>query len=352
MFKEKKKEKDFLIETATCLFNSRDEAHNRMQSLREKSERDISQYNAELKDLLRVIDHDKTLHEFMTTKTVERAELYESTIQGRKEKKLQDYVKTLQGQVDNYEDIFNKLIEVSGMTDVDEMVKKFILVEDENFASFNYIKEQTQKIQEKEDSIAAFKEQIDKMNVDETVIDAERKQIHDRLLQEEKDAIAEHQRLTNRVKEGQEKIDKITQNVDSLFDQINCNRAARNNLLGGSKITNSSILQWIGLIEQRCSELVQAKTLSATKYKGEGVPDPPAEPTVLNFNTIGKVIQFLVNPPSLQADSGITDIPATNSESRPLSQKETRIMVCAMSKMEKEKKQADSSVKKNSKFLD
>jgi len=337
MFKEKKKEKDFLIETATALFNSRDEAHNRMQSLREKSERDITQYNAELKDLLRVIDHDKTLHEFMATKTVERAEMYEATIQGRKEKKLRDYVKTLQGQVDNFEEIFNQLIDVSGEEDVTEMVNKFILIEDENFATFNYIKDQTQKIQEKEAAIAAFNEQISKMNVDEKVIDAERQQIHDRLLQEEKDTMYETQKHTQRTKEGQDKIDKIAKSVDHLFDVVNCSRSTRNNLLAGSKITNGNILQWIGLIEQRCSELIQAKALSTTKYKPEGTAEPPAEVPQVSLNTIGKMIHFLVNPPSINADA-TENQPSTHGDaSRPLSTRETRALVATMAKIDKEK---------------
>ena len=345
MFKDKNGERDFLIETATCLFNTRDEAHNRMQSLREKSERDVLQYYSELKDILRVIDHDKKLHEFMTAKTEERSELYEATVQGRKEKMLRDYVKTLQGKVENYEDIFGKLVEVSGMEDVGEMVKKFILVEDENFASFNYIKEQTQSIQSKEASIAAFKHQIDRMSVDETVVDAERKQITERLIQQEKEYSSDYQRLTSCIKEEQEKLDKIALNINNLFDLINCNRAARNGLLCGSKITNTNMLSWVGLIEQRCSELLQAKTLISSRYKAEGVTEPHGEPNTLLLNTIGKMTHFMVNPPSIHSDNtAISDMTPATESSRPISQKETRIMISA--KMEKEKKNGESAVKK------
>lgn len=349
MFNGKKKEKDSLIGTATALFNSRDEAHHRMQMLREKSERDIGQYNADLKDLLRVIDHDKTLHDFMATKTVERSEMYEASIQGRKEKKLQDYVKTLQGQVDSFEEIFNQLIDVSGEEDVTEMVNKFILVEDENFATFNYIKDQTQKIQEKEAAIQAFKEQISKMNVDDKVIDAERQQIHDRLLQEEKDTNIVIQKHVQRAKEGQEKIDRISKSVDTLFDTVGISRSARNNLLAGSKITNDNILQWIGLIEQRSSELIQAKALSSTKYRPEGASEPVADTANKTFNTIGKMIHFIVNPPSIHADQTGGEQPSTVGDaSRPLSSKETRALVATMAKIEKDKKvQTDTTAKKS-----
>jgi len=83
-----------------------------MHSLRERSERDMNQFNSELKDLLRVIDHDKKLREFMRTKMEERSEIYENAVNGRNEKKLLNYVKTLQVELQHYESIFNELVQV------------------------------------------------------------------------------------------------------------------------------------------------------------------------------------------------------------------------------------------------
>ena len=83
-----------------------------MHSLRERSERDMNQFNSELKDLLRVIDHDKKLREFMRTKMEERSEIYENAVNGRKDKKLLNYVKTLQVELEHYENIFDELVKV------------------------------------------------------------------------------------------------------------------------------------------------------------------------------------------------------------------------------------------------
>lgn len=83
-----------------------------MHSLRERSERDMNTFNSELKDLQRIIDHDKKLREFMRTKMEERTEIYELAVNGRKEKKLLNYVKALQVELEHYESIFNELVEV------------------------------------------------------------------------------------------------------------------------------------------------------------------------------------------------------------------------------------------------
>ena len=95
------------------LLFSRDEAQHRIQSLRERLERDTNSFNTELKDLIRVIDHDRKLREFMNTKTEQRSEIYEAAVNGRKKKKLLDYIEGLQEEVKHYETIFNELIEVT-----------------------------------------------------------------------------------------------------------------------------------------------------------------------------------------------------------------------------------------------
>ena len=52
----------------------RDDAQAKMMMLKEKAEKDLQQHNAEMKELVRIIDHDRKLREFMNTKTKERQE--------------------------------------------------------------------------------------------------------------------------------------------------------------------------------------------------------------------------------------------------------------------------------------
>lgn len=63
-----------MTEHFTCALFFRDEAQTKMILLKEKSDRDIQQHNAEMKELVRVIDHDKKLREFMACKGKERDE--------------------------------------------------------------------------------------------------------------------------------------------------------------------------------------------------------------------------------------------------------------------------------------
>lgn len=52
----------------------RDEAQQKMIALQEKAEKDRQQHNAEMKELIRFLDHDRRLRVFMNTKGRDRPE--------------------------------------------------------------------------------------------------------------------------------------------------------------------------------------------------------------------------------------------------------------------------------------
>ena len=57
-----------------CLIYSSDEAQQKMLILKEKADKDLQQHNAEMKELMRIIDHDRALKIFMGIKGQERNE--------------------------------------------------------------------------------------------------------------------------------------------------------------------------------------------------------------------------------------------------------------------------------------
>lgn len=56
------------------LLIDREEAAQRIQALTDKAEKDNQQHNIEMKELVRLIDHDRKLKQFMKIKAAEREE--------------------------------------------------------------------------------------------------------------------------------------------------------------------------------------------------------------------------------------------------------------------------------------
>ena len=65
---------NYNVNLKTCCLYNRDDAQQKMIILKEKADKDLQQHNAEMKELLRIIDHDRNLRGFMGIKGQERQE--------------------------------------------------------------------------------------------------------------------------------------------------------------------------------------------------------------------------------------------------------------------------------------
>ena len=71
------------------IFLRRDDAQNKMLALKEKADKEIGQYNNDLKEQIRVIDHDRKLKDFMSRKVQERSEAHEEMEAIRRKKEAE-----------------------------------------------------------------------------------------------------------------------------------------------------------------------------------------------------------------------------------------------------------------------
>ena len=217
------------------------------------------------------------------------------------------------------------------------MVNAFIQDEDENFASFNFVKEQNEEIQHKEAAILAFTQEIAAMGKEEITVDEKHNIIMKKLEEVEKKNKEEHEKVISQLKNENKILDKIRCSMDKTFAGTECNRTMMNDLLGGSIITNDNLLSYLGLIEQRATELTQAKTMISFKT-GYTVTSEETEGNILSFATVGKVVRCLVAPPSILNDMPEVYTPGINETAIPLSQKDARQLVANITKLEREGK--------------
>ncbi|XP_046851019.1 outer dynein arm protein 1-like [Xenia sp. Carnegie-2017] len=65
-------------------------------------------------------------------------------------------------------------------------------------------------------------------------------------------------------------IEQLKEGVDSLFKKINCDKSSVRDMLGGvAGVTEGNMMQYLGIIEQRTNELLQAHA-----YKNAKIQDP------------------------------------------------------------------------------
>ncbi|XP_013397891.1 coiled-coil domain-containing protein 63-like [Lingula anatina] len=311
-----------IVEQSTSAYDARDEAQAKMILLKEKADKDMQQHNAEMKELIRIIDHDRKLKEFMGIKGQERQEDPQLVAWRNKKESLENERKKgdQEDSVESYEAAFRRIRELTGEEEIDLLVNRFIEVEDRNFALFNYVNEQNNETEMLQDQIQEIQNEIEKFKAQGIEMEKQRKIILKQLEERQAAASKSADEYDEKYKGTSKILDQLKAGVESLFNKINCDRSAIDDMLGAqSGVTNNNMLQYLGIIEQRTNELlsVQAFTYSKdeTKYDsktpgllGEG-PDAPTQQPHIVPPTVGD-----------EYDSEVSE--ASDEESRPFTRSE------------------------------
>lgn len=300
---EGKKEIDRISEVATTHFTIRDEAQHRMASLRERADREMAVYNAEIKDVKRILEHDRKLRKFMTTKAEDRASILEDELMVRAIKKYEAQLNGLQQETSKFEEIFDKIKEATGIEDTDTLVESFIENEDRNFALYNYVNNMNTEIENLKDDIRRLKDEIELIKKEGVDSDVHRKEILNELEQKMVEVTDELTLVNKEYKASRRQLELLKPKVESVFNSIECDRSSIAELLGiGVSLDDNNIMQYLGIIEQKCNELLQNKALEKIKKLNESGGDISVD----GLQGVGPQPahgNFLIVPPPIEDDS-------------------------------------------------
>ena len=76
---EQKKAMADVIDKSNAAYEARNEAQSKIAQLKDKNDKELAQYNTDIKDLTRLLEHDRKLKEFMGTKGQDRIKELERT---------------------------------------------------------------------------------------------------------------------------------------------------------------------------------------------------------------------------------------------------------------------------------
>jgi len=280
---EGKQEMGELIEQSTVAYDQRDEAQNKMIALTERRDKDKIQYDNEMKELQRILDHDQKLKEFMTIKNQERTSQKAAEEQTKKKKKDGTKEETDEETITQYEEAFRRIREVKGDEDIDTLVTNFIKTEDENFALFNYVNELNNDVEIVAEQIENIQSDIDQFKTEASAMEEERQNVMTDLEDKIKSAKDEANTATSKFDNSTKILTDLKDSVQEMFDKIGCSKAEIEELLGSAAgVTDNNIVLYLSIIEQRTNELLQIQHyLQHKKYQEqEDAPPPPPNPLI------------------------------------------------------------------------
>uniref|UniRef100_A0A0P6JB78 Coiled-coil domain-containing protein 114 isoform 2 n=1 Tax=Heterocephalus glaber TaxID=10181 RepID=A0A0P6JB78_HETGA len=248
-----------LIASSTSAYAVREEAKAKMGMLRERAEKEVAQSETEAQILLRQVSHLEQLHRFLKLKNNERQP--DPAILQKQEQRVREAAeglrKTSQERlVLRYEDALTKLSQLTGESDPDLLVQKYLEIEERNFAEFNFIYEQNSELHYLREEIQEIREALASERV---------RSESPRLLEEQRVALqqrvdvvcAEAEQLEARCQSLRELLERLKADIQLLFTKAHCDSRIIDDLLGVRTHTRDrDIGLFLGIIEKRLVELL------------------------------------------------------------------------------------------------
>ncbi|XP_073178131.1 outer dynein arm-docking complex subunit 1 isoform X3 [Lepidochelys kempii] len=321
---ERRKAIGAVIDSSSSAFDARDEAQTKLGQLREKAEKDLAQYGAEMKELQRVLDHDQRLRHFLDIKVQERTFTQEALEAKRKreqeeaEGKHRDPREEL---LESYETAFKEIQQLTGEDDLDVLVEKFIAVEDRNFAQFIYVNEQNNELERLGERITQVRREIQEVQAQKQQ-EQEDQWAQTRALEMQQEAVMqEAQELLSKEKVVRKTLEQLKEGIRSLFRKLDCQCSELDLALGGSAVVQDrNISVFLGLLEQRAHELLAMRSYLASKNY-----DLPYHPEETARLLLGQMVGYAPKAYPLRPPTAGEEYEAgSEEEERPLTHSELR----------------------------
>jgi len=286
-----------IIEVSHVSYEQRDAAQAEMYVLQSNAEEQQLMFEKEWSELGELIHKDKLMKQMLQAKEQERSQqllrqvgapvtvqpgmhsTLSSTLsstgalvsagaeeESRLKKKVNRSARTIDKErssihlnaekVASYEEAFALIQKATNISDIEQLVGVFLSAEDENFRLFNFVNQLNGEIEKEEDAIERLRQQVDAMRGgEEESVEGVRKQLLGSLAAE----LTTHtsQRVANEqaAKQAESMLASLTEGVEAVFDLLGCDRAKARERVGSEAVTESTVGEWLGMVEERVNEL-------------------------------------------------------------------------------------------------
>jgi len=318
VLKTKKEEINEVIEASQEAHEQREEAKHKTIMLRSRAEKDLQQYDTDIKEEERSAENDFQLKEFMEVKNQEREERKANSNKvGTKRREMEQLISTCEVS-------WARIQEITGEDNLDIMLDQFNEAERENFALFNFINEMNNNIEQQTEDIENIQKQFDRHQ--EMIQSGEEGQKN---ILANIQATTEHEKQRCIAKEAELEVSnaqyvEITSGLNKMLEQVELEYRIKN---------NGELMESLGYIEEKINDLIAAKALLMEELDPENVaaikhilvPDPPA------ISLTDEDILLTSAPSFSQSAIYEVEMPeasvVTQEETSPLSIEEMRVRV-------------------------
>ncbi|EKX39072.1 hypothetical protein GUITHDRAFT_165027 [Guillardia theta CCMP2712] len=336
---QKKTEIANTIEVTNVALETRDEAQKKIKYYQAELLKNQQEFDAEWRKLdnemeseekrrrqvkARIEDEARKL-KFHEDDAAQKAQLHEITSKYEASK----------ADLENFERAFTQLQEATGLKDIDELVETFLEAENQNFKLFRFVNELNKEEERLTEEVNKIKREFSVENVSKNDV---KKLEYQKEIEEELARVqAKAEDLLEREEDESSKVQEILKIIRRMYEELGCSKLldVQNSFQcedGHPVITDNNMMFFLGIIEQRASELIYELL-----HEGITVPDEVVKKGItlsskspLGLGPAGPVGASLVKvqPPKIDTDDKSGDEKSDDEEkdddARPLTQEELR----------------------------
>lgn len=293
----KKKKMACIIELSNIAYEERDNAANELAQLKVYAAREMQSFDETFKELDDLLEEDRKMKEGIKAKIAEStARVQAAKTQERQLKEHEDLSrsrakpgKSMGGTraagdsvnqpmtLQQYEEAFQKIRLATQVSDVNQLVQKFLHAEDDNFSLFNYVNELNNEIEKLEEQRNAVREEVERAKNQDGSGGADAasrrkilKSLEDRLLVEEENAKSFRQKT----EQAARVLEDAMACIQTIFASVGCDESVIIEQHGTGGLTETSVLLYLAAIEGQTEHLIhQWRQLHSPE--GSAVPAGP-----------------------------------------------------------------------------
>ncbi|XP_055261325.1 coiled-coil domain-containing protein 63 [Moschus berezovskii] len=276
-----KKTMNVAIEQSAQAYEQRLEAMARMAAMKDRQQKDISQYNLEIRELERVYEHETKLKSFLLIKLNDRLEFEEHSKKEEALKAKKSGKKSKGESFESFEVAHLRLLKLTRTGNLNQLIEEFLAKEEKNFARFTYVTELNNDMEMMHKKIERIQNEIMRLR-------SQQKSSHDdshsilRELEEKLRKTTEKADMyENNYREISKTLEYLKNSVENLFKKINCDATKILVQLGETgKITDTNLPQYFAIIEKKTNDLLVLE--SYRRLMEMDVAEAEVQPSFLN----------------------------------------------------------------------
>ncbi|XP_059384721.1 coiled-coil domain-containing protein 114 isoform X1 [Carassius carassius] len=315
-----------VVDKSATAYDAKVDAQTKTSMIKEKAVKDLAQYSAEMQELERVIAHEHQLKEFMSTKNNQRANM-DNGKKNRRRQEMKEQRKADGGEEtpESLRKAFQQIQELTGEDNLGKLVTKFIQGEERNFALFNYVNEQNAEAEKLREEIQQIRKDTEQLNIKSRQQEQESQVALKQVKAQLQESKAQTQQYEDQADHISKILDQFKTGIDSMFKKTDCSLGQMEGMLGSSSgITDSNLMMYLGLVEQKASELLTIQAFIKSKDPENSSDLKTVAPFLLGQKLDVQTHEASVQPPATRHDYEAEDSSLIDEAERPLTREELR----------------------------